>query len=40
MTDIMVDYVMHEKPVATASRSRWRHRMRQKSSVWGPVLVL
>ena len=27
-------------PVTTTSRSRWRHSMRQTSSVWGPVFVL
>ena len=35
-----VAYGRHKKSVATASRSRWRHSMRQTSSVWGPVFVL
>ena len=35
-----VAYGRREKSVATASRSRWRHSMRQTSSVWGPVFVL
>ena len=35
-----VAYGRRKKSVATASRSRWRHSMRQTSSVWGPVFVL
>ena len=35
-----VAYGRRKKSVATASRSRWRHSMRQTSSVWGQVFVL
>ena len=34
-----VAYGRRKKLVATASRSCWRHSMRQTSSVWGPVFV-
>ena len=33
-----VAYGRRKKPVATASHSRWRHRIRQTSSVWWPAL--